>query len=367
MVQKPVFHLLGMGTAVPPHSISQEEAAKLAQGLCCRTEHESERLSTLYRHTQVNNRGSVLLNKPNGADSRQTFFPPTIGEPSLSPTTDQRMTRYAQEAGPLALAASRQAMRESSTNPEDIAHLVSVSCTGFAAPGVDIALIKGLHLSPDVSRTHIGFMGCHGALNGLRAASSLAASQPDSRVLLCAVELCSLHFYCGWDMEKVVANALFADGAASVIIGQPENTADGGWKAAAHGSFIFPDSEKAMSWRIRDHGFEMTLSPQVPALIGSHLKPWIDRWLSALGFSLSDVRSWAIHPGGPKILSVTAQALEIGEAAVSASREVLAEYGNMSSPTLLFILKRLKERSSPRPCVALGFGPGLAVEALLLT
>ena len=175
----------------------------------------------LYRRTHVARRGSVLLDGHGDSTEqpRQSFYQPALAEADRGPTTRERMQRYEEEAAALALAAARSALAESGVTPQQITHVVTVSCTGFVAPGVDVALIKGLGLWLNVSRTNVGFMGCHGALNGLRTAAAYATSNPAARVLMVAVELCSLHYFYGWDPEKIVANALFADGAAAVVMG----------------------------------------------------------------------------------------------------------------------------------------------------
>ena len=357
----------GIGTAVPPRSIAQDDAAELAKAFCCRTDEQVRLLPMLYKRTHIDRRGSVLLEEAKGAGLQQSFFSPAVGNADRGPSTGQRMQRYAQEAAPLALAASQRALAESQLAAAQLSHLITVSCTGFVAPGVDIRLIKELGLAETVGRTHIGFMGCHGALNGLRVASAIVDAHPSARVLLCAVELCSLHFCYGWDSEKVVANALFADGAAALIAAPSVREPVESWQVAATGSCLFPDSEDAMTWRIGDHGFEMTLSASIPALLGAHLRPWLERWLAQNNLTLEQIRSWAIHPGGPRILSTVAACLGLSDQAMAVSRNVLAECGNMSSPTLLFILERLRVARAPRPCVALGFGPGLVAEAALFT
>ena len=239
---------------------------------------------------------------------------------------------------------------------------VTVSCTGFVAPGIDLALIRGLGLPATVQRTHVGFMGCHGALNGLRVANAFA-SDPAARVLACAVELCSIHYHYGDDPEKVVANALFADGAAAVI-GANAPGSDR-WRVAATGSCVIPDTTELMGWTVGDVGFEMSLAKKVPAAIAAHLRPWLERWLADNGVSLEAVGSWAVHPGGPKIVEAVGEGLGLSADALAPSRAVFAEYGNMSSPTVLFILDRLRRSGAPRPCVMLGFGPGLVAEAVL--
>ncbi len=358
--------LVGIGTATPAHTIAQRDAAELAKAFCCQTDEQTRLLPVLYRRTRIRQRGSVLLDHAMGSASPQSFFSPAQGTADRGPTTQQRMQRYAREAPPLALSAARGALRESGLTPRQITELVTVSCTGFIAPGIDLALINALGLPRTIGRTHVGFMGCHGALNGLRVASALVRADPDARVLLCAVELCSLHFRYGWDPAQVVGNALFADGAAAAVLIHARRAPANAWRVVANGSSLFPDSAEAMTWRIGDYGFEMMLSAQVPALIAEHLRPWLTSWLRQQGLTVPAIRSWAIHPGGPRILSTVEACLRVPPRAMAASRAVLVTHGNMSSPTVLFILKRLRRAAAARPCVALGFGPGLAVEAALL-
>jgi predicted naringenin-chalcone synthase len=314
--------------------------------------------------TGVKRRHSVLLEAPEDEEHRQSFFPYPENGNSRGPGIGERMGRYETEALPLARQASLAALEQSGVAAEDITHLVTVSCSGFYAPGVDVGLIKELGLRRSVQRTHVGFMGCHGALNGLRAARGFTHGDPSARVLLCAVELCSLHYHYGWDPEQIVANALFGDGAAAVV-GGGEPVVDK-WRIVNTGSCLMPDSQDAMTWRIRDHGFEMSLSPRVPDLICTHLRGWVEEWLGQSGMKLSDIQSWAIHPGGPRIIQSASKALDLEKEATEDSREILKTHGNMSSPTILFILKKMRERDAPLPLIAMAFGPGLMVEALLI-
>ena len=357
--------ILGLGTAQPLHSIAQDDAAELAKAFCCHTNEHARLLPILYQRTQIQQRGSVLLESADGAGVQQSFFSPAVGHVDHGPTTGRRMQRYAQEAGPLALTAARRALDESQLPAAQVTDLITISCTGFVAPGIDVQLMKALNLPSALQRTHIGFMGCHGALNGLRVASALAEAEPSARILLCAVELCSLHFCYGWDSGKIVANSLFADGAAALVAGAQGRATDQEWRVVATGSYLFPNSEDAMTWRIGDHGFEMTLSTNVPLLLRAHLRAWLERWLARYELQMRQIRSWAIHPGGPRILQTAASCLNLTDDAIAVSREVLAECGNMSSATILFVLERLRRRGAPRPCVALGFGPGLAAEVVL--
>jgi predicted naringenin-chalcone synthase len=359
--------VLGLGTAVPRHYVQREESLAFALSCFAQNEDDGRRIKLLYRKAGVDRRHSVVLDSRDGDGVSQTFYEPPNGANRSGPALDKRMMMYEREAPVLAGEACRKAFSQPIVDPGQVTHLVTVSCSGFTAPGVDVRLIKQLGLSPATERIHVGFMGCHGALNGLKAARAIVESQPEAVVLLCAVELCTLHYHYGNQFDQMVANALFADGAAAMVLGGPRSglAEDCPWKLAATASRLFENSEEAMTWRIRNNGFVMSLSPEVPGLIRDHLRGWLEEWLSSNGLGLEDVKSWAVHPGGPKILASVAQALELGDEDLAASREILRTRGNMSSPTVLFIMERLRENPTPLPCVALGFGPGLMAEAAL--
>jgi predicted naringenin-chalcone synthase len=328
-------------------------------------------LTRLYRQSGIDTRhfaidAAVAQDILDGTRHSASMFLPSPENGGRGPTTAERMQHYAEQALPLTLRAARQALERAAIPADSLTHLITVSCTGFAAPGVDIGLIQQLPLRPTVQRTHVGFMGCHGAINGLRLAQAFADADPDARVLLCAVELCSLHFHYGWDLQKLVANSLFADGAASVVGGSSTAAPADSWRIAATGSCLFPETEEAMGWRIGERGFDMHVSPRVPGFIARGLRPWLHEWLHRHGLAIEAVRSWAVHPGGPRILNAVEECLMLEPDSLRVSREVLAACGNMSSPTVLFILDRLRNQAAERPCVMLGFGPGLAAEAALV-
>jgi predicted naringenin-chalcone synthase len=358
------MHVAGYATATPPRALQLDQGVRLAHACNCTTDRERRLVTALYRRSNVRTRGSVLLGYGNGSsggrnqDDLHAFYGRPAAGDGHGPTVAQRMRTYAEHALPLARTTAGQAIERAGLTPDRIDHLITVSCTGFSAPGLDVHLIKDLRLRPDVGRTMIGFMGCHGAINGLRVASAL----PGSAVLLCAVELCTLHFQYGWDPQQIVSNALFADGAAALV--GTARTRHGAPRLVATGSCVLPDSLDDMTWTVGNHGFAMTLSPRVPALIRTHLRPWLTSWLDERGYAIDAVDGWAIHPGGPRIISAVESALALPRGAGDLSREVLAECGNMSSPTVLFLLERLWQQGR-RPVVALAFGPGLVAEAAL--
>jgi predicted naringenin-chalcone synthase len=363
--------IAGIGAAVPDGSASQAEALQFALATHHGQDDLARLLPVLYRRSGVEQRGSVLTD-----GQARAFFPPARDPGDRGPGTAVRLVRYAREAAPMAARAALAALDEAGASPRQVSHLVTASCTGFDAPGIDAQLIHRLGLSPEIGRIHVGFMGCHGAINALRVARALASEDPASVVLVCAVEVCSVHYHYGGDAEKLVANALFADGAAAAVVRGAAQAGDGAQRQdhavcqlRAFGSCLLPESADAMTWRIGDHGFEMTLSPRVPDLVRSRLGPWISRWLNRHGMAIGDIRSWAVHPGGPRILTSAAEGLGLDERAMGASRRVLARHGNMSSPTVLFIVEEFRRAGDGEalwPCVMLGFGPGLVIEAALL-
>lgn len=348
-----------LSTATPPHTMTQGQALELAESVLRPSDAQARVLRALYRRS--------------GVDSRRLVVPYELGREWAAmgngsgggASTRTRMKVYEECAGPLAAEAAAQALRAAGDNASEITHLVTVSCTGFQAPGVAAHLIQQLGLNSSTQCVNVGFMGCHGAVNGLRTAQALASGHPEGRVLMCAVELCSLHYSFGWDPERLVSNALFADGAAA-LVGSSDGTPGSRLEVLATGSHLFPDTGGEMSWLVGDHGFEMTLSSKVPDLIGKQLPAWLDSWLMEHGASLAEIDHWAVHPGGPRIVSAVEETLDLASDQVRASREVLAERGNMSSPTVLYILQRMLQSEHTGLCVILAFGPGLVVEAALV-
>lgn len=362
--------LLGMGTATPAH-LEQAAIAELALPRCCDDQRQRDFLERVFTHSGVTHRATVLAGSARAAAA---FYTERATPADRGPTTAQRMALYAREAPSLAAEACAHALADASLSPEAITHLITVSCTGFFAPGLDIAMIQRLHLAPTVQRQHLGFMGCHGAFNALAAAQTIAEAHRQARILVCCTELCSLHLAYGFDPQRIVANALFADGAAAVVISaeHPHQRGHGRGLHTLHArllasvSLLLPNATDAMTWTIGDHGFEMTLSPQVPPLIHKHLPDFLAGFLAHHHLTCAQIPHFAIHPGGPKILAAVADALDLPASALAASRQVLRDHGNMSSATILFVLEALRRQGATGLTLALGFGPGLMAEAMLL-
>lgn len=361
------LQLQAISTATPEHAICQHEAAERAATMCHSNSVDESLILSIHEATGVQQRHSCLLqSSSNGRPADTSFYPPVSSAADRGPTTAQRMAIYEGAAAELASQAAEEALTASGHPPKSITHLVTVSCTGFEAPGVDLKMIERLGLSLDVARTHVGFMGCHGTFNGLRAAAAMVKADPRAVVLVSSIELCSLHYQYHPRRDGIVANALFADGSGAVVGCHAPATEGPPWRVIDSRSTIIPGTDSLMSWRVGDYGFEMTLSAKVPIIIQRRLRPWIEAWLAEHDLKLDQVDSWAVHPGGPRILDACATALDLAPHQLQASRDVLTEFGNMSSATILFILKRLQLEDAPRPCVALAFGPGLTVEAALI-
>jgi predicted naringenin-chalcone synthase len=277
--------ILGIGTGVPPYRVNYRASARFAEVTSRIESARARQVLALYRRSGIMSRGSVLLESDPGEEVVNSFYPPAESPGDRGPTTKCRNDRYSTEAPRLAASAGQQAIDRGGVAVEQITHLVTVTCTGFNAPGIDIALIDDLGLPPDTQRVQIGFMGCHGAINGLRAAAGLVADNPGSRVLMCSVELCSLHYQYGHETEQIVTGALFADGAGAMVLGDGSSPASLG-RVARTGSYLVPDSRDAMTWQIGDHGYLMTLSPRVPDLIESYLPQYLEQWLSEQGESI---------------------------------------------------------------------------------
>jgi predicted naringenin-chalcone synthase len=383
--------LLGIGTAVPENRMTQDEALVMFQDIVCEDERQKRLSRVLYRKSNVRNRHVVVpytaayvwadpdgpAEVPANSDSYRLSvdqLPEICAGQSAGPTTGKRMELYAQYASELALSSAQGALDNADTAATDITHLVTVSCTGFVSPGVDIDLINGLGLPSTTQRVNVGFMGCHGAINGLRTALAISKSDPQSRVLVCAVELCSLHYRFQWDNEGIIGNALFADGSASLVIGQDSSAAGGtnGWELVATGSVLIPESRDTMSWEVGDHGFEMMLTSEVGDRIEENLKTWLTEWLAGHQLTFDDIEGWGVHPGGPRILQAVQNSLGLQDEDLATSHSILERYGNMSSPTVIFILEAFQSQlSQPAAgktshCLLLAFGPGLMAEIALL-
>jgi predicted naringenin-chalcone synthase len=361
---KPTAYIHGIATAVPRCSLGQDVAlAFMLRHL--RLDDEQRRfLRRLYAASGIDRRHSVIEHF--AAEPAQfRFFAPN--ETLLpQPSTAQRNTRFASHANELGSEALRKLFECCSLMPDCITHLVTASCTGFSAPGFDCHMIQALGLNPAVQRFHLGFMGCFAAFPALRLADHICRSTPGARVAVVTLELCTLHFTAAVDAQTLVTQSLFSDGGAAVLVSADRNvTPQPLYALRRFASRLLPDSAEEMSWVIGDHGFEMTLTAQVPRLIEHNVCTVLEELCRASDVETEAVRQWAIHPGGRAILDKTADALGRPREELGASYRVLREHGNMSASTVLYVLDEIARNGRPGPVFGAAFGPGLTVESAL--
>jgi predicted naringenin-chalcone synthase len=279
---------------------------------------------------------------------------------------------------PLGETAIRRCLEAAGRQPKEITDFFVVSCTGLDIPGLDLRLAGRLGMGPTLRRTCILGMGCYGAFPALQRAREAVIAGPDRLALVLAVELCSLHLQTDDSLENMVVSALFSDGAAAALISSGESSNHGHAPAglnlftptlidaATHSDYSTFDH---MAFHVTDHGFQMRLSAYVPQVLAANIEAFIDPLLKRNGLRRGDVRFWGIHPGGSKILDYLQQQLGLMPEQLEHSRGILREFGNMSSPTILFVLERMQRSGAPRPGdygVLMAFGPGLTMESALL-
>lgn len=328
---------------------------------------EASRLKALYRATGINHRYTVVRDyvSMNGTN---VFFPSSRDlEPF--PTVSKRMDMYRKHAVDLSIQAVNQCLESlDGFELKEITHLITVSCTGMYAPGLDIDLIHALDLPSSTSRTAINYMGCYAAISALKVADSICRGNPSANVLIVSIELCSLHFQKIKTDDNLLANALFGDGAAATVVSSRKLSE----KSLLPVSFycdIMDEGRDDMAWNIGDFGFEMRLSAYVPGIIQKGVHCLTQRLLEQIQLSSTDIDIYAIHPGGKKILEAVEGELNMTREDNSFAYHVLKNYGNMSSPTILFVLKEILESPNVEKemnVLSFAFGPGLTLESMLL-
>jgi len=362
--------VISIGTAVPQHKHSQVQLAEYMSHMYGLQEDEKRKLKLLHAKSAIDIRYSVLSDFSE-KEHASNFFA-TAQFPENSPTIDSRLEKYFHHAAPLAGEAIKDCIT-SDVPLSAITHLITVSCTGMSAPGIDVELIKILGLSKDIKRSSINFMGCYAALHGLQQADYICRADAGAKVLVVCVELCTLHFQSNNTLDNWVANSLFSDGAAAVIITSDEFVKReniSGFRLEKFHSQIISDGHKDMAWQISSKGFLMTLSAYIPQLIEQNLQQFLTNTLEGMNVDKDQISRWAIHPGGRKILDAVTQELALEDKELESAYETLRNYGNMSSPTILFVLKNIfkqqNESSKQQHTFAVAFGPGLVMESVLL-
>lgn len=324
-----------------------------------------------YQHNKVAER----LFRSVGVETRHGVVDPCVEDVSRWPT-GRRMERFVVEALPLAKEALGNALEGAGLRPEDLGMLVVASCTGYATPGLNVLLARDMGMRPELRSLMIGHMGCYAAIPALGAAADYVALHQRPALLLC-LELTSLHLQPAQEIphpvtadavQQMVVHALFGDAAAAAVI-TPDISTSGAGSLEVVEVAAMTDTTTAdmMTWDVTDVGFRMGLSPEVPDVLGRHVRPATEALLARHGLTVDDVDGWVVHPGGPRILETVGDALDLTAADIDPAREVLRDYGNCSSSTVLMILDRVR-RNIPAGghAIMLAFGPGLTLYATLL-
>jgi predicted naringenin-chalcone synthase len=359
---KPVW-IHHLETAVPDKSYNQKDVGE--QMLDWTIDPRARRLTRmLYRSSGIDTRYSVI------PDWGANFFSSAPNGTFSQPTTAQRNRIYTTEATTLATELGHKLLGGTTTfEPQDITHVVTASCTGFFNPGIDYILCRELGLADNVQRYHLGFMGCYAAFPALNMAAQFCRADPDAVVLVMCLELCSLHLQLNGSEDSLLANALFADGAAAALVSSRPAGAGHSYRIMDFHSALIPSGLDAMAWSIGDNGFDISLSSYVPKIIGTGIADLIKPLLDRHHMSIEDVHTWAVHPGGKSIIDKVAEGLQIPPDKVAASRDILRRYGNMSSATILFVLHHIlaaAKEGHQQLIGAMAFGPGLTAEMALL-
>ncbi|MEB2779007.1 type III polyketide synthase [Algoriphagus sp. C2-6-M1] len=352
--------IVSIGLANPGKPIDQSSIASFMQKAHQLDEVEARKLNFLYRKSGISSRYSVLSDFEQSDPNDYTFFPKSKDFEPI-PGTKARMEVFRQTAPLLCEEAVTNCLSKTEVKASEITHLILVSCTGMIAPGVELDLMKRLSLDDSVERYCLHFMGCYAAFTGLKLADKIIRAESTAKVMLVSVELCTLHFQKDYVEDNILANSLFGDGAAAALVMK----GDSGLRIKSYLSQVLREGEGDMAWGIGDFGFEMRLSKYIPTLLDQGIHQLKERFEEK--FKLSTVDNFAIHPGGKQILQKVQEAFGLDESVNTHAMNVLNQFGNMSSVTILFVLERMmRDDQIQGEILAMGFGPGITLETLLL-
>ncbi|MGZ8558860.1 MAG: type III polyketide synthase [Chitinophagaceae bacterium] len=356
--------ILSIGTAVPPYKHQQQDILDFMQRVYALNETDRRKLKFLYRQAGIDTRYSIIPDYSLPAAAWQ-FYPPSENlEPF--PNLEQRMQWYQRYAAQLSLQAVEKCVENFSGN--EITHLITVSCTGMSAPGLDLELLELLKLPSTTFRTSINFMGCYAAIHALKIADAFCKADKKANVLIVCTELCTLHFQNEHTVDNITSSMLFSDGSAAVLV--TGNEEQEGLSIDHFFSTVALKGKNDMAWELSSKGFLMTLSGYIADLIEEDFNSLVTNAVAAAGLQKEDITQWCIHPGGKKILEAVHKSLGFTNGQLETCYSILKEYGNMSSPTVLFVLekimKELKVNNSEKIFGA-AFGPGLSMETFILS
>lgn len=328
-------------------------------------ETENRKLRFLYRNSGIGTRYSVI--RDYGRPMPEWKFYPQSENLEPFPSLEQRMTWFNRHAAPLSVDAIRDCL-DGKLHVQEITHLITVSCTGMSAPGLDLQVMELMDLPKNTYRTSVNFMGCYAAIHALKMADAICKTDAAAKVVIVCTELCTLHFQREATQDNIASSLLFGDGSAAVLVtGSNEQH---GLEIEKFYGEVVAKGRKDMAWELSSSGFLMTLSSYIPELLQEDFEPLVERALKQAGLQKESIAHWCIHPGGKRILEAIHKSLQLQNGELAASYDVLQRFGNMSSPTILFVLKEIMQSISfkeqgGRKIFAAAFGPGLTMETFI--
>ncbi len=360
--------IISISTSVPEYEHRQEDILTFMQRVYAMNEVDKRKLKFLYHQSAIDTRYSTIPDYSLNANEWQ-FYPATENLDPF-PSLELRMKWFDKTAPPLSITAIEKCI-ENKIPKEEITHLITVSCTGMSAPGLDLQIMEGMNLPSTIFRTSVNFMGCYAAIHGLKLADSFCKNDKNAKVLVVCTELCTLHFQRENTVDNIASSLLFADGCAAMLVAHNHDTRPGLRIKNFYSEVAFK-GKKDMSWELSSSGFLMTLSGYVPELIEQDFNLLLNNALANAGMHKKDISHWCVHPGGKRILSSIEKSIDISSDDLRESYNVLKNYGNMSSPTILFVLKEIMEglaikKQKNANVFGAAFGPGLTLETFILS
>jgi len=350
-----------ISTATPNAPIAQASIAKFMTKAMRLNADEARKLKAVFRLSGIESRHSVIHDYAFDDDKSWEFYPEINSERTVS--TAERMQLFEEKALPLSEKAIKDIFTKN--EPDSFTHLITVSCTGMFAPGLDIQLIKKYKMDATIERTSIQFMGCFAAINALKTANHICNADQKAKVLIVCVELCTIHFQSDFNEDNLLANTIFGDGAAAVVVSCDQQKAL--FDIKGFKSIVHENSEDEMAWHIGNHGFQMKLTAYVPQVIESTIHSLTIKLIKQYNILLDDIHHYAIHPGGKRILDAVEKGLNLNKEVNQIALTIFKKFGNMSSPTILFVLEQLiKKAQKDENILSFAFGPGLTMESMLL-
>lgn len=356
--------ILSIGTAVPAYRHEQSSILDFMQRVYALDETANRKLKFLYRQGGIDTRYSVVPDYGLPAAKWQFYSPTENLEPF--PRLEQRMEWFQREAAPLSVKAIQDCLEK--FPGKKITHLITVSCTGMSAPGLDLELLELLELPATTFRTSVNFMGCYAAIHALKIADAFCKAEKTSNVLIVCTELCTLHFQKENTVDNITSSMLFSDGSAAVLVSGDDEP--GGLTINNFYSTVALRGKQDMAWELSSKGFRMTLSSYVADMIGEDFDGLVQNALTAAALDKESITHWCIHPGGKKILEAVHKSLGFTNGQLQPCYEILRDYGNMSSPTVLFVLQKIMnglDNDERDKIFTAAFGPGLTMETLILS